>query len=197
MTFESDNEGCERYVIDDPDLIESESEFDLRTDSSKNTRSLEGPSKMIEYRVNWLGWIFGLGAVGYYGWILFEQLKIQLPSMYDDTLPVSMAFKLRYIGVFGYFLMCLLRPSYIFECRNAEAPLLASTVMELYYLLSYGERSEPPPFLFELMLPVALSFACFMRRKPYWRVIMNPWTKDKSELLRVIQVFRTNKLSDL
>lgn len=215
---ENEYKGSGRYVIDDPDLIESDVDgsvygkpisppgtppppsADLKevidnvvSDCQQDEFDTKG---MVEYKVNWLGWLFSLGAVGYYGRVLFDQMKIQLPTIYDDMMPINLAFKLRYIGVFGYFLTCILRPSFIFECRNAEAPLIVSTVMELYYLLSYKERNEAPPFVFELFLPVAVSVACFLRRKPYLRMLMNPWTKDKSELMRIIQVFRSSKTND-
>lgn len=220
---ESGNENNGRYMINDPDLIDSEDEagndgyrkpmtppgtpipfgsFKSAADGTTGTgenKDAFDTNGMVEYKVNWLGWIFSLGAIGYYGWVLFDQMRIQLPTIYDDMMPINLAFKLRYIGIFAYFLACLFRRTYIFECRNAEAPLIVSTVMELYYQLSYKERNGEPPFVFELLLPLAVTIACFMRRKPYWRFVMNPWTKDKSELMRVIQAFRESneRITDL
>lgn len=212
---ESGNDNNDRYVIDDPDLIDSEGENvsvygkiftppstpipGAGVATNEGQKDAFDSNGMVEYKVNWLGWIFSLGAIGYYGWVLFDQMKIQLPTIYDDMMPINLAFKLRYIGIFGYFVACLFRRTYIFECRNAEAPLIVTTIMELYYQLSYKEREEEPPFVFELLLPLAVSAACFMRRKPYWRFVMNPWTKDKTELLRVIQAFResNDKLVEL
>lgn len=215
MSFnESENEseyrGSDVYVIDDPDLIDSDVEnVRDRPPSAPSTPTpkafskppaaanvAEGKSRdvfdtkgLIQYNFNVWGWPFSLAAIGYYVWVLFDQMKVQLPTVFDDTMPINLAFKLRYFGVLGYFLTCLLRRSYIFECRNAEAPLIVSTVMEFYYLLSYSERGEEPPMAYEFLLPLGLSVLCFLRRRPFFKWAMNPWTRDKPNLAEIIESF--------
>lgn len=153
---------------------------DMRSDVL-NTKSL------VHYNLNIWGWPFSLAAIGYYGWVLFDQMKVQLPTIHDDMMPINMAFKLRYIGIMAYFIACLFRRTYIFECRNAEAPLIVSTVLEFYYLLSYTERGEAPPMAYEFLLPLGLNLLCFFRRRPYFKWAMNPWTKDKPNIAAILE----------
>ena len=205
---ESEYKGSDFYVIDDPDLIDSDVESvrgrplsppstppptallkprvsgDVAEDKRRDVFDTKG---LIHYNFNVWGWPFSLAAVGYYGWVLFDQMKVQLPTIYDDMMPINLAFKLRYIGVLAYFLTCIIRRSYIFECRNAEAPLIVSSVLEFYYLLSYNERDEDPPMAYELLLPLGLTVLCFLRRRPYFKWAINPWTKDKPNLAEIIE----------
>lgn len=43
-----------------------------------------------------------------------------------------------------------------------------------------------------ILIPVIIACLCFARRKPYLRLLMNPWSKDKSELIKIIQEAKKN-----
>lgn len=170
----------------DPDLVEVRSVNGVDKAKIEADPSANDPRRMIKYHLNWWGLPFSLGIIYYYGSLIFHQMSGKLPSMLEDLLPISIAFKIRYIGAFIYFVACLISRQYVFECRNAEGPLLVATVLELYYLLN-NKEGEPAPTIFQLAKPVTIAAVCFMRRKPFWKIAMNPWSKDKSEMHKFIQ----------
>ena len=184
----SHNNDQDSYVLDDPDLVIVE-EGDVGSGQFNQT----DPKKMVKYHLNWFGLPMSLFAIYYYGRLIFYQMNATLPTALDDLLPIKMALKVRYIGALAYFLACLLHRPFVYEIRNAEGPLLVATVLELYYMLNC-KPDEVPPTIWELVIPLVVAFVCFMRRKPYWRIIMNPWSKDKSELIDLIKKARPNSI---
>ena len=150
-------------------------------------RKTVDPKSMIKYHLNWFGLPFSLFAIYFYGKLIFEQMSAKLPTVIDDLMPVQVALKVRYVGAFIYFITCLLHRPFVYECRNAEGPLIVATVLELYYMLNCKDGTESCT-LIELSIPITVLTLCFLRRKYFWRTFMNPWSKDKSELIELIQL---------
>lgn len=144
------------------------------------------PKSMIKYHLNWFGLPFSFFAIYIYGKLIFEQMSAKLPTVIDDLMPVQVALKVRYMGAFIYFITCLIHRPFVYECRNAEGPLIVATVLELYYMLNCKDGKESCTII-ELLIPISVVTLCFLRRKYFWRTFMNPWSKDKSELIKLIR----------
>lgn len=145
----------------------------------------DNPKDMIKYHINWFGFIVGLGAIGYYGYLIYQQIHQGLPQDLKDGFNWDGIISLRYLGALFYFLAAQCQPRFLFEQRNAEAPLILSTMMQLYY-----ELNQSVTDLKMVISAVTVIFLCFFRRRPHFRVILNPWTKDKTELIRLIRQAR-------
>ena len=158
----------------------------IEAEAPKSIYIDENPIKgAIRYHVNWGGLPLTLLAVGYYGFLIYKQVLQGVPEDFEFALSAENLLSLRYLGSFLYFLGVLLYPPFIFELRNAEAPILLSTVMQLHY-----ESIQKPVGVMEMVISSAVLLLCFLRRLPYWRCFLNPWTKDKSELKRLIALAR-------
>lgn len=187
-TEQGEQEGEGEYYDDNNESVRAESlrtkMQNIPTIESSLTPSFLDPKSMVKYHLNWYGLPLSLFAIYHYGQLIFTQMSAKLPTVLNDELPIQFALKIRYVGAFIYFLCCLLHRPFVFECRNSEGPLLVATVLELYYMLNCKEN---PPTILELAAPVAIAVACFLRRKPYIRIFTNPWSKDKSELIKLIR----------
>ena len=186
-----------QYSDVDPDLIETGSVISgkrlvLRKSDPNRPEILKDsisndPKSMYKYYLNWFGLPLTLYAIYYYGQLIFDQMSMGFPSTAEDLVPIKMALRMRYVGSFVYFMACLLYKRYVFELRNAEGPLIISTVLQIYYMLNFTLNEVDKPTMLQLAVPLMIASACFIRRKPYLRIFMNPWAKDKSELIKLIR----------
>lgn len=145
------------------------------------------PTALITYRINWIGLPAALAAIGVYGSLLFHRMNTAVfDQKADDLLPLTVALRMRYFGAVVYFLSALLYRPYIFEMRNAEAPLIVSTILQLHYTLHCDKDSmSDAPVMAVPVVMVAVM--CCLRRWPCFRMILNPWTKDKTELVNLVR----------
>lgn len=143
------------------------------------------PKDIIKYHINWFGFLVGLGAVGYYGYLIYQQIQLGLPEDLKEGFNWDGIISLRYVGALVYFLAVLCQPRFLFEQRNAEAPLILSTVMQLYF-----EFSKSATDFKMVIIASSVVLLSLFRRRPYFRVLLNPWTKDKTELIRLIRLAR-------
>lgn len=166
------------------------------SDSSFNAPATE--KSMVKYHLNGWGIPVSLGAICFYGYKIFNQVTHNFSLATTDLVPITVALRLRYIGAFIYFFACLCNSKYVFEMRNPESPLIVSTVLEIYYLMSEEGKPEESGDItmnmLQFVIPVAVLVVCLLRRRPIWRLIMNPWSKDKTELLKIIKEARDRVL---
>lgn len=190
--------------LDDPDLYESETddehvfddEIDLR-EIQRSATSLpivanrrnysktpytkpQTTMKDIEYYACFLGIILNFVMVVFYGYQIYRLVATDLPDITQDKLPVRGFLRFRYVGAFLYFCACFY-PKYVYQCRNAEAPVVITTVMQIYYELN----NKTAATVFHLSWPVLVAIACILRRNRILRSIMNPWSKDPFEFQRL------------
>ena len=148
---------------------------------------INDPKQMIKYHWNWFALPMSLYPIYYYSRLFFVQISTQLPTAQDDFMPISIALKIRYIGYLAYFLLSFLYRPFIYECRNAEGPVLISSVLEIYYILNRKPEEMNQITMMFILVPIVVVVLCFLRRKPYLRLLLNPWSKDKSELIKLIE----------
>lgn len=205
--FQSDEElsniSEEEYVIDDPDLLDDLIEdkiSDARKDDDVSKKGKfnddfmtaleqysDDPKSMIKYHLNWLGLPLSIFLICYYCRLIFVQINAKFPTAKIDVMPISIAIKIRYLGYLAYFLASLFYRPFVYECRNAEGPVLISGILEIYYIINNLPEKVTNETYISLLIPILIALLCFARRKPYWRLLMNPWLKDKSELIKLIQ----------
>ena len=181
------------YIIDDIDLLDVQENIEAQNEPIKSNPTIgisneydNDPKRMIKYHLNWFGLPLSVFPIYYYTRLLFIQINAQLPTTQSDFMPISIALKIRYFGYLAYFLACLLHRPFVYECRNAEGPVLISSVLEIYYALNREPEEMDQISMLSVLFPIMMTVACFMRRKPYVRLLMNPWSKDKSELIKII-----------
>ncbi len=152
----------------------------------------ENPIKdAIKYYCNWCGLPAAFLAIGYYGYQLYTQIQHGIPEDMQMNLSMEQLLCLRYFGSFLYFLVVFLYPPFIFEQRNPETLVMLSTILQVYY-----QATRKPIGAMKMIGAIVILVACFLRRLPYWRCFLNPWTKDKSELKRLITLARQATMDD-
>lgn len=155
-------------------------------DPIATSQSLINDAKLpVRYHFNWCGFPAAVGFLCYYGYLLHWQLRTGLPKDFQLALNQEQLLALRHVGSFLYFFLALLVPPFIFEQRNPEALVLLSTVLQVHYA-----GIQKPAQLMEGLVAVSVLGLCWVRRMPYWRCFLNAWTKDKSEMKRLISLAR-------
>ena len=106
-------------------------------------------------------------------------------------MPIRIALKIRYLGYLIYFILSLAHRPFIYECHNAEGPVLISSVLDIYYLLNRNPEEMNQITMAAVLFPILITILCILRRKPYLRLLMNPWLNDScDELIKVIDEFK-------
>lgn len=199
----SNDEYDSEYDHQDPDLIEDVVVIsDTRSNSINGINgkpNLSGPSsasfiapendpandpkRMIKYQGCWIGAIINFALVIASGYLIFNQFDAAADLGKSDQLVLGSVFKIRYALVFVYFLVSLLHKPYVHEFRNSEAPIIAYSILEVYYNL-YNPEEEGRK-MWGLLGAVLLPLVCCIRRKKFMN-FFNPWNKDKTDIKKMI-----------
>ena len=188
------------YEHDDPDLVQDESE-PKQSPKSSHIQALTGPfqkqklamsanpddddpKKMIVYKWNWIGAIINFLAGCAYGTVVFYNTKYDGKLAESDNIILELVFKIRYAIACSYFVACLFKKSFVHESRNAEAPMIIYTLLEVYYNFYEPTKAN----IWSIWVAIGVTVLCCMRRNRYIyrKDYINPWTKDKTTISNLI-----------
>lgn len=139
------------------------------------------PKTMIKYQGCLIGAIINLIIAIGFGYLIFKQFQLVGNIGESDRLVLGSVFKIRYALVFVYFLVSLLHKPYVHEFRNSETPVIAYSILEIYYNLYDPAEAS----IYGLMGAVILPTVCCIRRKKFMN-FFNPWNKDKTDIKKLI-----------
>lgn len=161
---------------------------DCNKDVETEVVNSDDPRTMLKYHFNLNGLPLSLLLICYYCYLLVKQFKSDLPTIQHGIMRYVL--KISYMGYLTYFISCLLHKRFAYECRNAEGLVLFSGILQIYYILNNlpADKSfiSVVETVFSVLLPVCVACACYARRTPKLKMWMNPWLKDKSDLIKII-----------
>lgn len=178
---ESENEDINAY--DDDEITSAGHVLHFRNRKSPFNGFKAPVLNKFKYYKSAMGWVVNTVLFFCYTLRLVQLFRVKVPDVLQDLSQVNGIFKFRYTGSVIYFFACYF-PKYVYEWRNAEMPLVVSTVMQVYYILS-GQPADSDATIFDLLWPVAIAITCLLRRNRILRSVMNPWTKNPFEFQRL------------